>query len=97
MFFSDKQEMIKELKKKKSVLSETNEVEEEEYEFQFSWDRHATFLNAQSRAMAELRNFIKQFDVAHSEDERRLKLENMRLNTTKKIRDRKTYRRRQTF
>lgn len=35
MFVSDKQEMIKELKKKKSVLSQTNEVEEEEYEFQF--------------------------------------------------------------
>lgn len=64
---SDKEEMIKELKKKKSVISETNEVEEEEYEFQFSWDRHATFLNAQSRAMAELRNLIKQFDeLAHS-------------------------------
>lgn len=62
MFVSYKQEMIKELKKKKAVLSETNEIEEEEYEFQFSWDRHATFLNAQSRAMAELRNLIKQFD-----------------------------------
>ncbi|MGM0947877.1 MAG: phage terminase small subunit [Bacillota bacterium] len=85
MFVSDKEEMIKELKKKKSVLSETNEVEEEEYEFQFSWDRHATFLNAQSRAMAELRNLIKQFDeLAHAEDERRLKLEHMRLNINKK-------------
>ncbi|MER0467203.1 phage terminase small subunit [Bacillus cabrialesii subsp. cabrialesii] len=85
MFVSDKGEMIKELKKKKSVLSETNEVEEEEYEFQFSWDRHATFLNAQSRAMAELRNLIKQFDeLAHNEDERRLKLEQMRLNINKK-------------
>ncbi len=85
MFVSDKQEIIKELKKKKSVLSETNEVEEEEYEFQFSWDRHATFLNAQSRAMAELRNLVKQFDeLAHSEDERRLKLEHMRLNINKK-------------
>lgn len=85
MFVSDKEEMIKELKKKKSVISETNEVEEEEYEFQFSWDRHATFLNAQSRAMAELRNLIKQFDeLAHSEDERRLKLEHMRLNINKK-------------
>ncbi|MCC2928381.1 phage terminase small subunit [Bacillus sp. LBG-1-113] len=85
MFVSDKAEMIKELKKKKSVLSETNEAEEEEYEFQFSWDRHATFLNAQSRAMAELRNLIKQFDeLAHSEDERRLKLEHMRLSIDKK-------------
>ncbi|MCY8420117.1 phage terminase small subunit [Bacillus inaquosorum] len=85
MFVSDKEEMIKELKKKKTVLSETNEVEEEEFEFQFSWDRHATFLNAQSRAMAELRNLIKQFDeLANSEDERRLKLEHMRLNINKK-------------
>ena len=85
MFVSDNQEMIKELKKKKSVLSETNEVEEEEYEFQFSWDRHATFLNAQSRAMAELRNLIKQFDeLAHAKDERRLKLEHMRLSIDKK-------------
>ncbi|PAO67475.1 phage terminase small subunit [Bacillus sp. X2(2017)] len=85
MFVSDKEEMIKELKKKKSVLSETNEVEEEEYEFQFSWDRHATFLNAQSRAMAELRNLIKQFDeLAHAKDERRLKLEHMRLSIDKK-------------
>ncbi|MCM3386300.1 phage terminase small subunit [Bacillus subtilis] len=85
MFVSDKEEIIKELKKKKAVLSETNEVEEEEYEFQFSWDRHATFLNAQSRAMAELRNLIKQFDeLAHSEDERRLKLEHMRLSIDKK-------------
>ncbi|MCY8114082.1 phage terminase small subunit, partial [Bacillus spizizenii] len=85
MFVSDKEEMIKEQKKKKSVLSETNEVEEEEYEFQFSWDRHATFLNAQSRAMAELRNLIKQFDeLAHTEDERRLKLEHMRLSIDKK-------------
>ncbi|MCY8484298.1 phage terminase small subunit [Bacillus atrophaeus] len=85
MFVSDKEEMIKELKKKKSVLSETNEVEEEEYEFQLSWDRHAAFLNAQSRAMAELRNLIKQFDeLAHSEDERRLKLERIRLNINKK-------------
>ncbi|MDN0189861.1 MULTISPECIES: phage terminase small subunit [unclassified Bacillus (in: firmicutes)] len=85
MFVSDKEEMIKEQKKKKSVLSETHEVEEEEYEFQFSWDRHATFLNAQSRAMAELRNLIKQFDeLAHAEDERRFKLEHMRLNINKK-------------
>lgn len=42
-------------------------------------------MNAQSRAMAELRNLIKQFDeLAHSEDERRLKLEHMRLSIDKK-------------
>ncbi|WIW27614.1 phage terminase small subunit [Bacillus inaquosorum] len=84
MFVSDKEEMIKELKKKRSLLSEVSEIEEEEYEFQFAWDRHATFLNAQSRAMGELRGLIKQFDqLAHEADERRLKLEQMRLNIEK--------------
>ncbi|WFA91206.1 phage terminase small subunit [Bacillus subtilis] len=84
MFVSDKEEMIKELKKKRSLISEVSEIEEEEYEFQFAWDRHATFLNAQSRAMGELRGLIKQFDqLAHEEDERRLKLEQMRLNIDK--------------
>lgn len=84
MFVESKDEMIKELKKKKSVVSDSTDIEEEEYEFQFAWDRHATFLNAQSRAMSELRGLIKQFDnIAHETDERRLKLEQMRLNIDK--------------
>lgn len=81
MFVENKDEMIKELKKKKSVISDSTDIEEEEYEFQFAWDRHATFLNAQSRAMAELRSLIKQFEgLAHEKDERRLKLKQMKLN-----------------
>ncbi|MFX0110479.1 phage terminase small subunit [Bacillus pumilus] len=81
MFVENKDEMIKELKKKKSVVSDSTDIEEVEYEFQFAWDRHATFLNAQSRAMAELRSLIKQFEgLAHEKDERRLKLKQMRLN-----------------
>ncbi|EIL83118.1 phage terminase small subunit [Bacillus safensis] len=84
MFVESKDEMIKELKKKKSVVSDSADIEEEEYEFQFAWDRHATFLNAQSRAMSELRGLIKQFDnIALETDERRLKLEQMRLNIEK--------------
>ncbi|MEK5454514.1 phage terminase small subunit [Bacillus sp. FSL R5-0586] len=84
MFVENKDEMIKELKKKKSVVSDSTDIEEEEYEFQFAWDRHATFLNAQSRAMSELRGLIKQFDnIAHETDERRLKLEQMHLNIEK--------------
>lgn len=88
MFVESKDEMIKELKKAKYLYLEGDlnekEVEEEEYEFQFAWDRHATFLNAQSRAMGELRSLIKQFEgLAHETDERRLKLEQMRLNIEK--------------
>ena len=72
MHVESKDEIIKEIKKER----ETEHGIEVEYEFQFPWDRHATFLNAQSRAMSELRSLIKQFlDLSHEDDERRLKLE----------------------
>ena len=58
MYVKDKEEMIKELKKHES----TENGEKIEYEFQFAWDRQASFLNAHSRAMSELRSLIKQYD-----------------------------------
>lgn len=59
MYVENKEEIIKELKKE-----ETSEYGQKiEYEFQFAWDRQATFLNAQSRAMGELRSLIKQYDA----------------------------------
>lgn len=80
MFVESKDEMIKELKKEK----ETDNGIETEYEFQFAWERQAQFLNAQSRAMSELRSLIKQFnELAHEDDERRLKLEKMQLDVEK--------------
>ncbi|MHA6167881.1 phage terminase small subunit [Bacillus mojavensis] len=80
MFVQDNDDMTKVLKKEKPGMF----GDEREWEFQFAWDRHATFLNAQSRAMGELRSLIKQFDqLAHEADERRLKLEQMRLNIEK--------------
>lgn len=84
MFVTDKDEMIKELKKVKEGHSDSGSSHEEEWEFQFAWDRHATFMNAQSRAMSELRSLIKHFDeIAHIDDERRLKLQQMNLNIEK--------------
>jgi len=78
MFVESKDEMIKELKKKKNRVTDSEESAETEWEFQFAWDRQATFLNAQSRAMSELRSLIKQFnELAHEDDERRLKLKQM--------------------
>lgn len=58
MYVSGKEEMIKEIKK----ISKGDKKNEVEWEFQFSWDRQSTFLTAQSRAMAELRSQIKQYD-----------------------------------
>lgn len=80
MFVESKDEMIKELKKRK----DTEWGKEIEYEFQFAWDRQATFMNAQSKAIAEFRGSIKQFlEMADSNDERRLKLEQMQLSIDK--------------
>lgn len=90
MHVESKHEIIKELKKVKvetSTDKDGNIIQtptEQEYEFQFAWDRQATFLKAQSRAMSELRSLIKQFnEMAHDEDERRLKLELMQANIDK--------------
>lgn len=80
MFVENKDDITKVLKKKK----DSDSAEEREWEYQFAWDKHANFLNAQSRAMSELRSLIKQFDeMAHIHDERRLKLEFMRANIEK--------------
>ncbi len=80
MHVKDKNEMIKEIKKHK----DTEFGEEIEYEFQFAWDRQATFLNAQSRAMSELRNLIKQATVMINEnpelasEEQKLKIDKLK-------------------
>jgi Uncharacterized conserved protein len=89
MYVKSKDEMIKEIKKKKESYSENGESNEIEYEFQFAWDRQATFLNAQSRAMAELRSLIKQYDeMLHKNwelatDEQKARINKLRVEITK--------------
>ncbi|MCT6815321.1 MAG: phage terminase small subunit [Lysinibacillus fusiformis] len=93
MHVESKDEMIKELKKAKYEYYPRSKedgggvekaVTEEEYEFQFAWERQAQLLTAQSRAIGELRSSIRQFvEMADQDDERRLKLEQMQLNINK--------------
>lgn len=94
MHVTDKGEMIKELKKEKFEIVQVpgeNEGDpgeirpvpiEQEYEFQFAWDRQATFLNAQSRAMATLQNLIKQYEEmcrqGYADEEQRLRLQKLK-------------------
>jgi uncharacterized protein YjcR len=88
MFVESKQEMIKELKKSKFevVPKGDNEFEqvvtEEEYEFQFSWDRHATFLTAQSRAISTLQALIKQYEdmcrIGRADEEQQMRLDKLK-------------------
>lgn len=44
------------------VEERRGKIKGERWEVQQAWDKQATFLQAQSRAMAELRNMIKQYD-----------------------------------
>lgn len=80
MYVEDRDDNTTTVKRTKEVKG----VIEEEYETIHSFDKQSNFLTAQSRAMAELRNLIKQFrDIAHEDDERLLRLEQMQLNIDK--------------
>lgn len=87
MFVADKEEMIKELKKEK----DSDTCTEREWEFQFAWNRQATFLNAQSRAMSELRSLIKQYDELINSglgtEEQRLRIEKLKADIAKTKKD----------
>lgn len=87
MYVKDKDEMIKELKKKKEYDSGSVSSDEVEYEFQFAWDRQATFLQAQSRAMAELRNMITKYEdllrTGLATEEQELRIEKLKVDIDK--------------
>jgi len=78
MYVTDKGEMIKELKRSYEKSTErsttkTNSNSQEceyEYEFQFSWDRQATFLIAQSKAMATLEKLIARYEAMATEEQK---------------------------
>ena len=90
MYVTEKEEMIKELKRSKvksysrttSKTTSKSSEEEYEFEFQFAWDRQATFLKAQSRAMAELRNMIAKYDEllrsSLATEEQKLRIEKLK-------------------
>lgn len=82
MYVESKEEMIKEFKKEES----SEYGQKTEYEFQFAWDRQASFLNSQSRAMGELRSLIKQYDTMINAnvdlvtEEQKLRIEKLKLD-----------------
>jgi uncharacterized protein YjcR len=95
MHVKNKEEMIKELKKiktqndvetdKKTGKKTSVEIyREEEYEFQFAWERQATFLTAQSKAMTTLQNMISKYEeLLHKSwdlatEEQRLRVEKLK-------------------
>ncbi len=54
------------------------------YKVAFAYEQYESYIKAQTRAMAEYRNLVKQFlELAHEDDVRRLKLEQMQLGIEK--------------
>jgi uncharacterized protein YjcR len=98
MFVKDQDDKTKELKKFKiqndlvgpKGNQELAEVyREEEYEIQQAWDKHATFLNAQSRAMATLTGMIKRYEeMLHADwdiatEEQKLRVAKLKIDMQK--------------
>ncbi|KAB2460776.1 hypothetical protein F8160_00110 [Bacillus sp. CH126_4D] len=76
MHVRDKDDMSKE------IISEPEGGEA--YMIQFAWDKQANLLTAYSRAMTSLSAMIERFDkLANADDERRLKLTQMKANIEK--------------
>lgn len=82
MYVKSQDEMIKEIKKIKKKEDET----EVEWEFQFAWDRQATFLNAQAKAMSELRSLIRQYEEIAT-DEQKAKVARIKAETERMKQD----------
>lgn len=65
----------------------------EKWEVQQAWDKHANFLQAQARAMSDLRGSIRQYDdLLHKRwdlatDEQKARIEQMKANTDRLRRD----------
>lgn len=100
MDVKNKREMIKELKKSKIQKEmhkneETGKEElievykEEEFNFQFAWDRQSTFLTSQSKAITTLQNLISKYeDILHKNwdmatEEQRLRISKLKLEVNK--------------
>jgi len=70
--------------KEVSMESEGMEGSSTAYKVAYAYERYESYIKAQARAMAEYRNLVKHFtEIAHEEDERRLKLEQMQLSVDK--------------
>lgn len=71
------------------VEERRGKIKGERWEVQQAWDKQATFLKAQSRAMAELRNMIRQYDeLLHANrdlvtEEQKMRIEKLRADVNR--------------
>lgn len=83
MFVRDQEDETKVLTKKK----ESDTSSEREWEYQHAWDKQATFLNAQSRAMSTLTSMIVKYEemcrLGWADEEQQLRLQKLKLEVDK--------------
>lgn len=79
MFVNDQDDMTKWIKKQRTM---GENVTETEFEIQFSWEKQANFLQAQSRAISTLQNQIKKYEEmlpnSLENEEQRLRIEKLK-------------------
>jgi phage terminase small subunit len=82
MFVQDQDDIIKVLKKEKSIDNEKFSSEEREWEFQFPWDRQASLLQSQARAMSTLSSMIRQYEemcrLGQADEEQQMRLDKLK-------------------
>lgn len=87
MSVKNQKDLTKVLKREKESTGETSDSWEKEYELQFAWDKQATFLQAQSRAMKTLESMIKQYDELLKSnlatEEQKLRIDKLRAEVVK--------------
>ena len=68
----------------KIAESESTQGSSEKWEIQQAWDKHATFLNAQSRAMKTLEGMITRYDdLLHRNWEKATEEQRLRISKLK--------------
>lgn len=67
-----------------SRVRKGDKTDEKEWEIQYAWDKHSTFMVSLSRSMAELRNMIKQYaDMTDEDDIRLLEIDKIKATIAK--------------
>lgn len=87
MFVKDQEDLTEVLRREKEIHGAQSSGWEREYELQFAWDKQATFLQAQSRAIATLQGLITRYDEmlpgALQREEQRLRIEKLKAEVAK--------------
>lgn len=83
MFVRDRDDITKNQKKIKGELGQGEKsISEIEWEFQYAWDKQASFLNAQARSMGTLTSMIRQYEemcrLGLADEEQRLRIEKLK-------------------